>query len=493
MAWVKILTASSITALLLNLAYPPLAWGMLVWLALIPLVRLTALSGGRRFLAGWLAGTLTHAFGYGWIFFTIRDFGGLSQGLSAGGALLFWLYQGLDLAIWLGVGPVLFRTGPFWFRAFGLAGWWLILQTWLFPYIFPANYGAALAGVPLYGMGAALWSGKGMTFWIVAFQTLAFLPVSGSWQRRAPWAAAVFLVPLLGLAVPRNGETETWRIGIVQPNLIPWAKQGGMSGREIFAAHDHPTAAWKNADLDLVVWPETAVPFDLRQAESYEARVRELAVELDAALVTGVVGVFGPDDYTNEIWLFSPDGGAPSIYQKQRLVLFSERLPWILSWASYFDSALGGFRPGKDHQAFKYRNRNLMPLVCFEALFPSDTRQAPSQLILNLTNDAWFGISKASALHLQHIRLRSVESGAPLVRATNSGISCWVDVHGEIHQATPVYQKDTAVFEVPVPVKPQLRLDQWGEGSILSVSLACLGLALVRLIYRRFRPVSQPA
>jgi len=487
MKWGMILVASGATALLLNLAYPPLAWGMLVWVALVPLFRLAERPGGQRFLAGWLAGTLTHAFGYGWIFFTIRDFGGLSPTLSAVGALLFWLYQGLDLGIWLGLGPRFFKTGPFWFRAFGMAGWWLILQTWLFPYIFPANYGAALAGVPLFGMGAALWSGKGVTFWIIAFQAFLALPKGPSWSQRTPWVMAVFLLPLLGLAIPRNGEADLWRIGVVQPNLIPWAKQGGMSGRQIFAAHDQPTSEWKEADLDLVVWPETAVPFDLRQAESYAARLSQLATELDAAVVTGAVGVFGPDNYSNEIWLFLPGGSDPVIYQKQRLVLFSERLPWILSWATYFDSALGGFRPGQNDEGFKYRDRVMLPLVCFEALFPGDTRKDAGHLILNLTNDAWFGESKASALHLQHIRLRSVESGAPLVRATNSGISCWVDVRGEIHQATPLYEEAAVIFQVPVPKQPPFRLDRWGEGLIALLSLTFVGVALGRAVFHRFR------
>lgn len=482
MNWRKNLSASIVSAILFCLAFPTVGWGLLIWVALLPALRILRESGWRRFAWGWFTGTLIQGLGYYWIFFTIRDFGGLNVVLSAGGALLFWAFQGLDMGLWLGVGPWLFRKWPPLAKAFGMAGFWMVIQGFLFPYVFPANYGAALAGLPLFGMGAALWSGKGMTFWILSFQLVWMVPAKMDWPRW-PWALAIIAVALLGILVPRGQiATETLNIGVVQPNLIPWAKRGAQTSREIYFAHEDPTRKWIGQDLDMVLWPETAVPFDLRQSETFIQRLQHLSEELNAALVIGAVGVFGENDYTNEVWCFTPGGTEPQIYQKERLVLFSETLPWVLRWAKYFDPALGGFKPGQNNQVFQIGKRTMTPLVCFEALFPDLARKYPSQLFLNFTNDAWFGISKASALHLQHIRHRAVETGVPLVRATNSGISCWVDARGKLHGQTPVYQKADLIYQIPVPTSTPPNLAGWGERILWLWSLLAMVIAF---LYRR--------
>lgn len=467
MKWTKYLLTSVVTAALFSTAFPSIGWGMLIWVAFLPVLRLSDLPGWRRFFFGWLTGFLIQVFGYGWIFFTIRDFGGLNSGISLLGGLLFWLFQGLDVGLWLGLGPKLFQGRSFLVRAFGMAAFWLFIQAFLFPYIFPANYGAALAGIPIFGMGAALWSGKGMTFWIVAFQTLLGMPGDMERRQRGWLALAVMGMSVLGVLVPRGGETDIMRIGVVQPNLIPWAKRGNLSPREIVQAHEKPTRLWTGGQVDMVVWPETAVPFDLRLEGAYQRHLQDLAAALNAPLVTGVVGIYGPNRYGNEIWLIPPDGSDPQIYQKEKLVLFSETLPWIFSWAKYFDEALGGFEVGTRNKPFVWRDREWVPLVCFEALFPRYVRKRSGQVLLNVTNDAWFGETKASSLHLQHIRHRAVESGAPLIRATNSGISCFVDAKGEVQGATALYGPDAVIYEVPVPKNIPMNLSGWGEGSIL--------------------------
>lgn len=470
MNWKTTLPALALTALLMNLAFPTVGWGMLIWVAFLPLLHLTEAKTWQRFFWGWLGGLLIQAFGYLWIFYTIRDFGGLPASLSAIGALLFWLYQGLDVAIWLCIGPLLFRKWPFVFKVLGMAGLWFLLQGVLYPYIFPANHGAALAGNAVFGMGAAFWSGKGLTFLIIAFQTFLALPGDAKLWVRITGAAFMLVCPLLGHLVPRDQEHETLSIGVVQPNLIPWAKRGHLTSRKILDAHEKPTRDWIGQPIDLVVWPETAIPFDLRQSDSYQEYFVELAQQLGAPLVTGAVGVFAENDYANEVWMFSPQGGQPAIYQKEQLVLFSETLPWLLSWARFFDPALGGFRKGTANQSFSHRDQKWVPLVCFEALFPRLVRKYQGNLLLNLTNDAWFGETKASALHLQHIRNRSVEAGVPLIRATNSGISCWVDAKGEIHQATPLYEPHAVIFKVPTPTAIPVRMDGVGEGIVAWLS-----------------------
>jgi len=172
----------------------------------------------------------------------------------------------------------------------------------------------------------------------------------------------------------------------------------------------------------------------------------------------------------NEIWMFQVGGGVPDIYQKERLVLFSERLPLILRWAWLFDSALGGYNPGNDNHSFELGEFKMVPLVCFEAILPDYARVRTGHLFINLTNDAWFGKSKASGLHLQHLRMRSVECQIPLVRATNSGISCWIDTRGQVHEPTALYTRDIRLYDVAIPVRPSVTFCRLGDGFIAAVS-----------------------
>lgn len=488
-----IMVAGLLTAVLMNAAFEPLEWAWLALVAMMPLLALSERRPWTRFLAGWLAGFGMQALGYFWIFFTIRDFGGLSSSVSLGGGLLFWAYQGLDVAVWLLVGPVLARGLPWWQRGLVMAATWALLQTVLFPYIFPWSYGAAFANAWGLGTAAAWWTMSGLSFLAILVQALAVYGAQTGRHVRQ-WGAGVVLVLALWLAgnlALHHQPTDTWRVAVVQPNLIPWAKRGRPDRGSLFQAHYLPTAELVGQDLDLVVWPETALPFHLAHYEDYQATLQRLADQLQCGLIVGTIdslpGANG--GITNAVWLFTPGGNEPQRYHKEKLVLFSERLPFILRWAKAFDPALGGFAAGTDNRAFSYRDRKLVPLVCFEALFPNYVMARPGHILVNLTNDAWFGKTKASWLHLQHIRLRSVETGAPLVRATNSGISCWVDRRGRVRDAGPLYEAGRFIYEVPVPrdVPSNNRLD--GRMLIPGLQWLIVMLALLQGLIRRKRAV----
>lgn len=464
----KQLTACIVTALLLSLAFAPFYQGYLGFFAMIPLFFCFADSWKLRFLTGWGAGFLMQATGYYWIFNTIRDFGGQSTAISLVGGTLFWLYQGLDLALWLTLAPILARHAHPILRAALAAGLWFWLQTSLFPYVFPWQYGGAFTSLAPVSHAAAFWSAYGLGFLAVWLQGNAVL-----YPRRglAPWKVACALLgPLLllfaGLGFRHETEREIWRVVVVQPNLIPWAKRGHVGVDELFEAHYRPTLEILSDQPDLILWPESALAFNLRNYPEYQERLRALADQTGAAIVTGTLGAPDRQSYYNEIWMFAPGAGQPQIYQKEKLVLFSESLPRVLSWARYFDSALGGFRPGEKNRAFRFRDKKLVPLVCFEALFPDYVRQRQGHLMLNLTNDAWFGETKASWQHLQQIQLRAVENGVPLVRATNSGISCWVDVDGRVKKPGHLYTRETHLYQVPVPLELPRGFSHIGEGLV---------------------------
>ncbi len=476
--------ASLVAALLLNLASAPVSLGFLGLFAFVPLIWLQDRPAKQRFLLGWLTGFALQAVGYYWVFYIIRDFGGLTPGLSVLGALLMWLFQGLDLALWLWLYPLLVgRERPV-LRAAVAAALWYLLQAQLFPYVFPWVYGALFVDPAWLGAGAGLWSDKGLSFLAILFQALLLW----AWPQRKSWRFGFAGLPLAlillgGLFAPTQ-TTRTWRVGVVQPSIIPLAKRDQLGPEEIFMKHFNGSASFVSAKLDLIVWPETAVNFPLNASEYYQNKIRELADVSGAAVVTGAIERDSDGRYFNSVFLYAPGVTEPQVYRKQLLVPFSETIPWILSWSSYFVPGLGGLSPGDRQEVLSYKDTRFVPLVCYEALYSDYVAKFHGQAIINVTNDAWFGISKASSQHLQQIRLRTVENHIPLIRATNSGISCWVDTQGRVHQPTKVYQADAPIFEVPVPVEMPQRVALYTAKLVLAVAI---GLILVALALRAKR------
>ena len=471
--------AAPATAIAANLAGAPLEWAFAALFVFVPLFTWYQKGPGARFLTGWLAGFLNQAIAYPWIYNTIRDFSGQSPTISALGTVLFWAYQGLDLALWLWLAPMVVRNMPRLLQPFGASGCWVLLQTLLFPYVFLWQAGGLFTGSPLLHGGAVLWGATGLAFWAIAGQGLVV--IGGlKHHHRLPAAALILALILAGNLFKGEIKHEVWRIGIVQPNLIPEAKREAFSMEDIFLAHYALTVELARENLDLIIWPETALSFNLDKYTTYVTRLRNLIDTTDTPLITGTLAYEKRQGYYNEIRLYEPGDAEPQKYRKYKLVMFSERLPWIFSWARKFDAGIGGFIPGQENQPFNFKNRQILPLVCFEALFPEYVFGLEGHLIVNLTNDAWFGPTKASSQHLQMIRTRAVEHRIPLIRATNSGISGWVDHHGEIRQRGGLYQRETLVMEVPIPLERPLRYSRLGTLAIhaLATALALWGLVL---------------
>jgi len=441
---------------MMNFAFQPWGyWGLAVLaLAIFPFFR--ELKTSQRLFFGWMTGFWIQAFGYYWIFYTIRDFGGLNSWLSGAGALLFFAWQGFDLGLWFAGTRLLVRQDRWGFFLVFDAGLLFVIQSFLFPYVFPWVLSACLSN-SLLRSSAGLWSGYGLTFWLVFLGLGAGNLISTLVQKKTPGWACLWVV-LSGIALSagflfpsQGGDYRTLRVGVVQPNIIPWAKRDHHSFKRVFQAHVEPTLDLAKRGAELIVWPETALSIVLKNYPAYQSYLQDLAETTHCGLLIGCLGRVD-EGYTNEAWLFSPQR-EPQVYQKEKLVMFSESLPWPFFWAKYFVSDMGQFVSGTGNRVFEFREMKIQLLICYEAMLPLFVSRHSFQLMVNLTNDAWFGKTKASALHLQHIQLRTVEQAAPLVRAANSGISCWISADGTVHDATPVYERMSPLFSVPVPVK----------------------------------------
>lgn len=206
---------------------------------------------------------------------------------------------------------------------------------------------------------------------------------------------------------------------------------------------------------ELVIWPETSLPFFYGQSP-YDADVRSFAKELRVPLLFGALGTRGktqPPALYNRASLVDAEGRDAGSYDKEHLVPFGEYLPPILNGKLFEPllQGLGGFTPGGGDPLFELAAKErpairMGMLICYEAIFPELARKRAAdgaEILLNMSNDAWYDRTAAPVQHLQLAAMRAVEQGRYLARATNTGITAFIDPLGGIHR---VSSPDYALF-----------------------------------------------
>jgi apolipoprotein N-acyltransferase len=248
------------------------------------------------------------------------------------------------------------------------------------------------------------------------------------------------------------------KLRIMQPNLAQDAKFNPSAGREILdryvALSDRATSPEASglADITHLIWPESAFPFLLHREPAALARIGAM-LPRGGVLVTGAAREAtrlpgeGGRRFFNSIQAVADDGSIVAGYDKVHLVPFGEYVPSILDRAlgalgiRQFVHIPGGFTAGD--RRLPLHVPGLPPVaatVCYEAIFPDEVQPAGPRpgLILNVTNDGWFGDTPGPRQHFAQARLRAVEQGLPLVRAANTGISAVSDPYGRILAILPV-------------------------------------------------------
>ncbi|MBQ9105706.1 MAG: apolipoprotein N-acyltransferase [Mailhella sp.] len=208
---------------------------------------------------------------------------------------------------------------------------------------------------------------------------------------------------------------------------------------------------------DMLLWPETAMPFAYPGGNN-SGILRGFVSELGIPLIFGAPGVeyrVGGRDLFNRAFFLRPQGDSGH-YDKEHLVPFGEYLPPVLDWKLFEPllQGLGGFTPGGDDTLFRLELQGREPvsmgmLICYEAIFPELARNRVAdgaQVLLNISNDAWYDRTSAPIQHLHLSLMRAVEQGRFVVRATNSGITAFLDPLGGVH-AMGEAQNDWALFQ----------------------------------------------
>ena len=465
------------SAVLLALSFPPLHLLVPPFVGLIPFALwihgLPPDADGRRAAVrgSIVFGAIYFGIVFYWILVALIWFTGLAilAYLSAllgliGIAVLFgWtLHRSVHVVrapLWLAL-PVAW-TAAEWFRAH-------LPSTIAFPWL---GLGSSLTGYPELVGVAELVGSRGVTFWMALVNGLLAalilrLQAGRGVARVAALGALVLAIPM-GWGVWRAGSIETRdaaRVAVVQPNIPEHIKLDAIAGRDsTLAALERLMPSVDAREVDLIVMPEVTLQV-FAAAEPPGGRVAPIeAYARDKAtpIVFGALGYEGDlrsrFSYYNSAFLMEPGGLTDYRYDKRFLVPFVERVPFVpAEWFAglqYF----GGYGVGQGWPLATVGGTDYGVLICYESSYAEASRtfrREGADVLLNLTNDAWYGreplYARTTALwqHPAHMVMRAIENRMGVARAANTGISLFVDPMGRVHNPTQLFEADLHVDTV---------------------------------------------
>jgi apolipoprotein N-acyltransferase len=448
------------TSTLLTLSFPLPDLGPLSLVALVPLlITVSGLRPGRAFLSGWLAGFIWFFICYNWVAHSISNYGGIPFPLDraiivllAGVHALYMGFFGAMLPRWrlmTGFQSLLF-----------LPSVWVVLEvvrSW-----FPAPFPWLLLGStfwrtpPFYSLYSVMGV-YGVSFYIVIVNVALSLILTGRRLERKSLAVisgALVLLPVLGVVTTRTVPSETLKVGIIQGNIeqeLKWEEERKDDTIRIYLELSD-NAVRQGAEL--IVWPETAVPVFFQAEQEIANTLREFAVENGVHLVFGSPGYEKQDRQIrlfNRAYHITPDGREEH-YDKTRLVPFGEYVPFsgLFPFIERMVPGESEFAKGSWKGPFNTQVRSGV-LICYEASIPSIGRKEVrdgSGILINITNDAWFGRSWGPYQHLAIASVRAAENGVPVLRAANTGISAIIDHKGTVVRSLPLDSRGIIVEKV---------------------------------------------
>ena len=488
-------TKESRTALILSciawglyaLAYPPMPLGPAALLILVPwFIVLSRFSRGQALFATFWSGMLYNSINYYWIYNVMHVETAPSGLILFGLFLLIAFFSAYNTLA--GFVYTLAKNAPTKIRPILLV-------------LYPVFY-AGLEMTRTYGDFAFPWSHLGYVFGnsLELLQMLSYIGIFGytilviasnqavahalckvqDIKKAIPVLAvpvSIFVLLLVhGSIVLSNPEAKPFynaeaegnpSIALIQPSI----EQGAKWSKERFDNIVNKTLGMVNDSVkehaDIIVLAETAIPDHIRRQPGVIERFHEVADHKNAQLLTGALdyrrnprGSIRKFDVYNASFLFTPgDFHFPKRYIKKHLVPFSERIPFdeIFPILNYVDLGEGDFVAGKETPV--YEPFLWTPYICYDDIFGDLVREAireGSRLMVNITNDGWFGRSTAPYQHLNLIRYRAIENGMPVARLANSGVSAFIDQYGHYDGNTEIFTDRVVQRKVPLKTRDTL-------------------------------------
>lgn len=438
------------------LAFSPFSfWPIVILSPALLLFQSTLIDRGKQvFQLGLLYGLGYFGFGVSWIYNSLHVYGHAPPLVAAGLTGLMIVTLSLFIAAALTLYKVLSWRYPgqltlwslplIWFSMEWLKGWVLTGFPWL-------SVGYAHIDSPLAGF-APLLGVYGVGSLSILISLLMVL-----WkQHKNPVnLVLIVIIGLGGFALKQVNWTEasgnSLKITMIQGNIpqeMKWRRDDRQKILDIYW-----DASKLNWNSDLIVWPEVAIPG--RSEDLQESVLLPMAMQLSENNTNLLTGIIVSDwlkrEYYNSMILMGDHQG---VYHKRHLVPFGEFYPFrqLLSFMrKYIDIPMSDMKAGPLKQPLmSVKDTTLGVSICFEDVFSRDiNRDLPqANILINTSNDAWFGDSLAPHQHLEIARMRSLETGRPMVRSTNTGKSSFIDKKGRLIDSTDQFKAQTLTAEI---------------------------------------------
>ena len=460
-----------LSGLLLSAAFPKPGLSLLAWVALVPLlVSLRGLDAARAFRVGMIAGLTHYLTLLYWVVLTMRTYGYLPWWQCIALLVLLAAY----LSVYTGLFAVsVVRLCPKPVQLVFLAPvFWVALE--YLRSILLTGFPWGLVGYSQFNrlhiiQISDMFGVYGVSFLVVLGNAGLYLLLL--FLARKEWGGhpvgkglvlktGVFTIAMVGLTIvygsqriqstdAAQADAATSHVAVVQGNIDQARKwdpafQIGTTKKYVALTQEAATR-----QPDLVVWPETATPFYFSASPKLTRLVTDTVRQAGVHLLVGSPSVQRSGDrnqYFNSAYLVTPQGLAGERYDKVHLVPFGEYVPLkrILSFVGKMVAQVGDFSPGQKGRTLAWEARPPLGVqICFEIIFPGLSRSLVKNgagMLVNLTNDAWFGRSSAAYQHFSMAVFRAVENRRSLVRCANTGISGFIDPVGRVLDRTALFE-----------------------------------------------------
>jgi apolipoprotein N-acyltransferase len=484
--------AAVVSAFLLLLSFPPFELSFLAWVALAPLLKVIAdgVTVRRAFWLGWLMGIEFTFFAENWIAHSMTNFGQVLTVVAYSVAMLFAAILAIFPAIFAAILAKLRNRYGWWAIALAPLVW--VATEWTRPFLTGVTWNALGVSQARHFRIASLSQLGGVylvSAEIVAVSALIVLALRLKERAVARAAAALLFVgavffmapPQIRQQSPSQGGAPVTVVG-VQPDLPLDTPTSGVDLDKVIQLSKQAISRTPDKKADIVIWAESPLALFYENEPAVRDRLDALAKDTGSYLIANTATREG-DRYYNSVHTISPHvnskfGAEPRPlrrYDKIRLVPFGEYVPWRPLLGPLVPAIVGDFTPGRDSVV------NLLRLdterasivtgdggapaeaiertttyvrvgtfICYEAAYPDLVRrfaQNGATLLVNVSNDAWFGNTAGARQHLAHALMRAIENDRDLVRVTNAGISALLTADGRVVDPLPMFTPGAQVWQ----------------------------------------------
>ena len=518
-----------IFGMILSAAFAPFEYSWLAWIGLIPIIHLTFLPNHRSWSLG-------YAFGFGHF---VSTFAWLKEvfilaplGLAAVCAIFpaFWLFLSKCLMKNLQISPthdLLPKNDPSVNIDVEFSAWKLSFLVFAISFIWCGMEWCRswfLSGFPWNQLGISQWRNLfvlplcrytgvyGISFFIVLVNTIIYFSLY-QWkiarvERKLSiiWIVPPTLLALISMWILQKpyenpSDHDTIKVAAIQgniPQIRQWNSEQLDLALEVYTALTKQIV--KDRKPDLVVWPETAIPASLIYNEQCLLELKNLFEEIKTPMIAGTISYRFPSDFDqskewpktfNSALLFNESGEVINSYDKIHLVPFGEYipfeeyLPWLVEWIGMGRS----LTEGREYTVIPFLNDAMIGInICFEDIFPEISSRmvlSGANLLLVITNDAWFRESSGSRQHLAHTVFRAVENFRPVLRNGNNSDTCLILPNGEVvdllydSENRNRFVRNARVYQVPIWSNPPVTFySRYGNCFAVVCFVVTVGCAL---------------